>query len=64
MQSLLHIGILLGHIALLVSTATTISLSEMVDLLIGHHTYRMFPPAIDIIPTSLAVAYSNGKYTN
>ena len=26
--------------------------------------YRMFPPAIDIIPTSLAVAYSNGKYTN
>ena len=26
--------------------------------------YRMFPPAIDIIPTSLAVAYSIGKYTN
>ena len=24
----------------------------------------MFPPAIDIIPTSLAVAYSIGKYTN
>ena len=24
----------------------------------------MFPPAIDIIPTSLAVVYSNGKYTN
>ena len=26
--------------------------------------YRMFPPAIDIISTSLAVAYSDGKYTN
>ena len=26
--------------------------------------YRMFPLAIDIIPTSLAAAYSNGKYTN
>ena len=26
--------------------------------------YRMFSPAMDIIPTSLAVAYSNGKYTN
>ena len=37
---------------------------KMVDFLIGHYTYRMFPPAIDIIPTSLAVAYSNGKYTN
>ena len=24
----------------------------------------MFPPAIDIIPTSLAVAYSIGKYMN
>ena len=24
----------------------------------------MFPPVIDIIPTSLAVAYSIGKYTN
>ena len=24
----------------------------------------MFPPAIDIIPTSLAVAYFIGKYTN
>ena len=35
----------------------------MVDFLIGHYTYRMFPPAIDIIPTSLAVTYSNGKYT-
>ena len=23
----------------------------------------MFPPAIDIIPTLLAVVYSNGKYT-
>ena len=29
-----------------------------------HYTIRMFPPAIDIIPTSLAVVYSNGKYTN
>ena len=37
---------------------------KMVDILIGHYTYRMFPPAIDIIPTSLAVVYSNGKYTN
>ena len=37
---------------------------KMVDFLIGHYTYRMFPPAIDIIPTSLAVVYSNGKYTN
>ena len=35
----------------------------MVDFLIGHYTYRMFLPAIDIIPTSLAVAYSIGKYT-
>ena len=37
---------------------------KLVDFLIGHYTYRMFPPAIDIIPTSLAVVYSNGKYTN
>ena len=37
---------------------------EMVDFLIGHYTYRIFPPAIDIIPTLLAVVYSNGKYTN
>ena len=36
----------------------------MVDFLIGHYTYRIFPPAIDIIPTLLAVVYSNGKYTN
>ena len=28
----------------------------IVDFLIGHYTYIMFPPAIDIIPTSLAVA--------
>ena len=34
----------------------------MVYFLIGHYTYKMFPPAIDIIPTSLAVVYSNGKY--
>ena len=26
-----------------------------------YHTIRMFPPAIDIIPTLLAVVYSNGK---
>ena len=39
-------------------------LNKMVDFLIGHYTYRMFPPAIDIIPTLLAVVYSNGKYTN
>ena len=38
--------------------------SKVVDFLIGHYTYRMFPPAIDIIPTLLAVVYSNGKYTN
>ena len=37
---------------------------KMVCFLIGHYTYRMFPPAIDIIPTLLAVVYSNGKYTN
>ena len=37
---------------------------KMVDFLIGHYTYRMFPPAIDIISTSLAVAYSDRKYTN
>ena len=37
---------------------------KLVDFLIGHYTYRMFPPAIDIIPTLLAVVYSNGKYTN
>ena len=24
---------------------------KMVDFLIGHYTYRIFPPAIDIIPT-------------
>ena len=36
----------------------------LVDFLIGHYTYRIFPPAIDIIPTLLAVVYSNGKYTN
>ena len=29
-----------------------------------HYTLRIFPPAIDIIPTLLAVVYSNGKYTN
>ena len=40
------------------------SKSIMVDFLIGHYTYRIFPPAIDIIPTLLAVVYSNGKYTN
>ena len=37
---------------------------KVVDFLIGHYTYRIFPPAIDIIPTLLAVVYSNGKYTN
>ena len=37
--------------------------AQMVDFLIGHYTYRIFPPAIDIIPTLLAVVYSNGKYT-
>ena len=37
---------------------------KMVDFLIGHYTYRIFPPAIDIIPTLLAVVYSNKKYTN
>ena len=36
---------------------------KMVDFLIGHYTYRIFPPAIDIIPTLLAVVYSNGKYS-
>ena len=41
-----------------------ISLAKLVDFLIGHYTYRIFPPAIDIIPTLLAVVYSNGKYTN
>ena len=29
-----------------------------------NYTLRIFPPAIDIIPTLLAVVYSNGKYTN
>ena len=29
-----------------------------------YYTIRMFPPAIDIIPTSLAVVYSNGTYIN
>ena len=38
--------------------------SVMVDFLIGHYTYRIFPPAIDIIPTLPVVVYSNGKYTN
>ena len=28
----------------------------MVNFLIGHYIYSMFPPDIDIIPTSLAVA--------
>ena len=36
-------------------------IKKMVNFLIGHKTNRMFPPAIDIIPTSLAVAYSMGK---
>ena len=35
-----------------------------VDLEKWHYTPRIFPPAIDIIPTLLAVVYSNGKYTN
>ena len=30
----------------------------------AHYTIRIFPPAIDIIPTLLVVVYSNGKYTN
>ena len=30
----------------------------------AYYTLRIFPPAIDIIPTLLAVVYSNGKYTN
>ena len=34
------------------------------ETMMGNYTIRMFPPAIDIIPTSLAVVYSNGKYTN
>ena len=42
----------------------SIIIGEMVDFLIGHYTYRIFPPASDIIPTLLAVVYSNGKYTN
>ena len=29
-----------------------------------HYTIRMFPPAIDIIPTLLAVVFLHGKYTN
>ena len=33
-------------------------LRKMVDFLIRHYTYRMFPPAIDSIPTSLAVDLS------
>ena len=37
---------------------------KMVDFVLRHYTYRMFPPAIDIIPTLLAVAYSIRKYTN
>ena len=36
----------------------------MVNFLIGHYTYIMFPPAIDIISASLPVAYSDGKCTN
>ena len=40
------------------------AVQKLVDFLIGHYTYRIFPPAIDIIPTLLAVVYSNGKYTN
>ena len=28
----------------------------------SYYTIRMFPPAIDIIPTLLAVVYSDGKY--
>ena len=46
------------------SDASNNHFCKVVYFLIGHYTYRMFPPAIDIIPTSLAVVYSNGKYTN
>ena len=50
--------------SILCSAITHPALTIMVDFLIGHYTYRIFPPAIDIIPTLLAVVYSNGKYTN
>ena len=33
------------------------------NMLYHNYTLRIFPPAIDIIPTLLAVVYSNGKYT-
>ena len=34
----------------------------VVDLLIGHYTYSMFPPDIDVIPTSLAVTLLYQKF--
>ena len=38
---------------------------DSIDSCLRHnYTIRMFPPAIDIIPTSLAVVYSYGKYRN
>ena len=48
----------------LIYKGAVITQNGMVYFLIGHYTYRIVPPAIDIIPTSLAVVYSNGKYTN
>ena len=52
------------NISILLKNGDFYMFSKMVDFLIGHYTYRIFPPAIDIIPTLLAVVYSNGKYTN
>ena len=57
-------GILYIHSCLILEAVAFSVLRKLVYFLIGHYTYRMFLPAIDIIPTSLAVAYSNRTYIN
>ena len=63
-QKVIEMGIKSKIMHIHLCIITNLILKKMVDFLIGHYTYRMFPPAIDIIPTLLAVVYSNGKYTN
>ena len=63
-DGILLLGPLESNFSEILIEIDTFSFKKMVDFLIGHYTYRIFPPAIDIIPTLLAVVYSNGKYTN
>ena len=46
------------------ATPVSHSVATPTSLLKYTYTLRIFPPAIDIIPTLLVVVYSNGKYTN